>query len=94
MTHTERLRTIVLINVASVLEKCDEQILPALYSKVGASFEATPTQLGKITLARAFMQALSSPLAGVISTNNISNECIDVHIYMHSLVSYLHRRTN
>ena len=40
-------------------------MLPALYSRVGASFGATPTQLGNITLARAFLQALASPLAGV-----------------------------
>ena len=91
--------TTSLINAASVLEKCDEQILPALYSRVGASLHATPTQLGfgltstdqrralalraprlnshsryarlsfarYITLARAFVQALSSPLAGVSS---------------------------
>lgn len=60
-------RTTLLINAASILEKCDEQILPALYSRVGASLSATPTQLGYITLARAFVQALSSPLAGVSS---------------------------
>jgi MFS family permease len=60
-------RTTVLINLASILEKCDEQILPALYSRVGASFQATPAQLGNITLARALAQALSSPLAGVAS---------------------------
>lgn len=61
-------RTTILINTASVLEKCDEQILPALYSRVGASLHATPSQLGYITLARAFVQALTSPLAGVAST--------------------------
>jgi predicted MFS family arabinose efflux permease len=60
-------RTTILINAASVLEKCEEQILPALYSRVGASFNATPTQLGNITLARSFMQALASPLAGIAS---------------------------
>ncbi|WPT16723.1 hypothetical protein PSENEW3_00004731 [Picochlorum sp. SENEW3] len=60
-------RTTILINTASVLEKCDEQILPALYSRVGASLHATPSQLGYITLARAFVQALTSPLAGVAS---------------------------
>lgn len=60
-------RTTLLINAASVLEKCEEQILPALYSRVGASFNATPTQLGNITLARSFMQALASPLAGIAS---------------------------
>ncbi len=45
--------------------RCDEQILPAVYAWVGASFDATPTQLGAITLGRAMMQALSSPLGGV-----------------------------
>jgi MFS family permease len=60
-------KTTVLINAASVLEKCDEQILPALYSRVGASLNASPTQLGYITLARAFVQALTSSLAGFAS---------------------------
>ncbi|KAL4545028.1 hypothetical protein Ndes2526B_g02147 [Nannochloris sp. 'desiccata'] len=60
-------RTTLLINAASILEKCEEQILPALYSRVGASFRATPTELGNITLARSFMQALASPLAGIAS---------------------------
>lgn len=45
--------------------RCDEQILPAVYAWVGASFQATPAQLGYITLGRALMQALSSPLGGV-----------------------------
>ncbi|PSC76181.1 MFS general substrate transporter [Micractinium conductrix] len=58
-------RSVVLVNIASVLEKCDEQILPAVYAWVGASFKATPTQLGAITLGRAMMQALSSPLGGI-----------------------------
>lgn len=65
MNMNARLRTIILINLASILEKCDEQILPALYARVGATFDATPTQLGNITLARAFMQAISSPFAGI-----------------------------
>lgn len=63
----DSLKTTVLIQAASVLEKCDEQILPALYSRVGASLDASPTQLGYITLARAFVQALTSPLAGFAS---------------------------
>jgi hypothetical protein len=60
-------RTVLLINAASVLEKIDEQILPALYSRIGLSFNATPAQLGYITLGRAMMQALASPLGAVAS---------------------------
>ncbi|KAL6782703.1 hypothetical protein ACKKBG_A07800 [Auxenochlorella protothecoides x Auxenochlorella symbiontica] len=62
-----RTRTVILIAAASILEKCDEQILPALYAWVGAAFQATPTQLGNLALARAMMQALASPLGGVSS---------------------------
>lgn len=41
------------------------QMLPAVYRFIGASWEATPTQLGYITLSRALVQALSSPIGGI-----------------------------
>lgn len=47
------------------MERSDEQILPSLYSRVGRSFHATPTHLGFITLARAVVQALASPIGGI-----------------------------
>ena len=42
------------------------QLLPALYSFVGRSFHADPQQLGVLTFSRAVVQALASPLAGVL----------------------------
>lgn len=62
----ERGRTTLVINLASIMERVDEQLLPALYSRVGASFSADPEQLGILTFARAVVQALASPLAGVL----------------------------
>ncbi|KAL4424385.1 hypothetical protein ABPG75_001686, partial [Micractinium tetrahymenae] len=59
------LRTAALVNLAAVLERCDEQMLPAVYRFIGASWGATPTQLGYLTLCRALVQALSSPLGGI-----------------------------
>lgn len=41
----ERGRTTLVINLASVMERVDEQLLPALYSRVGASFAADPEQV-------------------------------------------------
>lgn len=55
--------------------RCDEQILPAVYNWVGASFQATPKQLGAITLGRAMMQALSSPLGGVAGEGAAAGCC-------------------
>eukprot|EP00884_Botryococcus_braunii_P012902 jgi/Botrbrau1/21612/Bobra.43_1s0016.1 len=65
MRENERFRTTVLINLASVMERCDEQILPAVYAFIAKSWKATPTELGMLSLARALVQALSSPIGGV-----------------------------
>ena len=62
----DRGRTTLVINLASIMERVDEQLLPALYSRVGASFAADPEQLGVLTFARAVVQELASPLAGVL----------------------------
>ena len=51
-----RFRTTVLMNLASVVEKADEQVLPAVYYFVGRSLNATPAQLGTLTLCRALVQ--------------------------------------
>lgn len=47
------------------MERSDEQLLPSLYRYVGASFDATPSALGLITLARAVVQSLASPFGGI-----------------------------
>ena len=54
-----RFRTTVLMNLASVVEKADEQVLPAVYYFVGRSLNATPAQLGTLTLCRALVQVPS-----------------------------------
>ena len=42
------------------------QLLPALFRFVGHSFQADPEQLGTLTFSRAVVQALASPLAGIL----------------------------
>lgn len=62
----DRRRTTWCVNAAAVVERVDEQLLPALYRYVGASFGAKPSQLGALTLARALAQAVASPAAGLL----------------------------
>uniref|UniRef100_A0A804M640 Uncharacterized protein n=1 Tax=Zea mays TaxID=4577 RepID=A0A804M640_MAIZE len=38
--------SLVLINLASILERADENLLPAVYKEVSAAFDAGPTDLG------------------------------------------------
>ena len=61
-----RWRTSVCLNLAMVFERADEVILPAAYSFVARSFSATPSDLANITLARALVQAVCSPIGGIL----------------------------
>ncbi|KAG9440911.1 hypothetical protein H6P81_021076 [Aristolochia fimbriata] len=58
--------SLILINMASIMERADENLLPAVYREVSEAFRAGPTELGYLTFIRNFVQALSSPLAGVL----------------------------
>jgi MFS family permease len=66
LTAAARKRTAALVNLAMVVEQANEQMLPAVYLFVGTSLSATPSQLGTLTLCRALVQTLSSPLSGVL----------------------------
>ncbi|GJP40943.1 hypothetical protein CLOM_g601 [Closterium sp. NIES-68] len=58
-----RLRTLVLVNIAAIVERADEALLPAVYNEVGQAFHASPQALGTLTLVRALVQAFTCPLA-------------------------------
>jgi MFS family permease len=79
----DRGRTTFCVNASAIIERVDEQLLPALYRFVGASFHARPSQLGNLTLARALAQAIASPLAGILGQhlNRITVLCIGAAIW-------------
>jgi uncharacterized membrane protein SpoIIM required for sporulation len=59
--------SLILINMASILEKADENLLPAVYKEVSEAFNAGPTELGYLTFIMNFVQSVSSPFAGRMS---------------------------
>ncbi|ERN17569.1 hypothetical protein AMTR_s00059p00134890 [Amborella trichopoda] len=52
--------------MASIMERADENLLPAVYKEVSDAFNAGPTELGYLTFIRNFVQALASPIAGIL----------------------------
>jgi hypothetical protein len=72
-----KLRTSILLCLACVVEGADMAVLPALYFFIARSLHASPSQLGVLTLCRALMQAISSPL-----------RCISI-LYMHTIIFLL-----
>lgn len=60
--------TLILVNLASIMEKADEVLLPAVYNEVGAALHTTPTGLGSLTLFRSLIQASCYPLAAYMAS--------------------------
>ncbi|RZC45532.1 hypothetical protein C5167_038476 [Papaver somniferum] len=58
--------SLILINMAAIMERADENLLPSVYKEVSETFNAGPTDLGYLTFILRFVQALSSPLAGIL----------------------------
>lgn len=58
--------SLILINMASIMERADENLLPSVYKEVSEAFGAGPTDLGYLTFIRNFVQAMASPLAGIL----------------------------
>ncbi|GAY42760.1 hypothetical protein CUMW_069370 [Citrus unshiu] len=61
--------SLILINLAAIMERADENLLPSVYKEVSEAFNAGPSDLGYLTFIRNFVQGLSSPLAGVLVIN-------------------------
>ncbi|XP_058777889.1 uncharacterized protein LOC131652129 isoform X1 [Vicia villosa] len=61
--------SLILINLAAIMERADENLLPSVYKEVSEAFNAGPSDLGYLTFIRNFVQGLSSPLAGILVIN-------------------------
>lgn len=55
--------------MASIMERADENLLPAVYKEVSETFSAGPSDLGYLTFVRNFVQGLTSPVAGILAIN-------------------------
>ncbi|KAG9135819.1 hypothetical protein Leryth_002536 [Lithospermum erythrorhizon] len=58
--------SLLIINMAAIMERADENLLPAVYKEVSEAFSAGPSDLGYLTFVRNFVQGLASPVAGVL----------------------------
>ncbi|KAM7529745.1 hypothetical protein LguiB_033155 [Lonicera macranthoides] len=61
--------SLIIINMAAIMERADENLLPSVYKEVSEAFNAGPSDLGYLTFMRNFVQGLASPLAGVLVIN-------------------------
>ncbi|KAK4347950.1 hypothetical protein RND71_034289 [Anisodus tanguticus] len=55
--------------MAPIMERADENLLPAVYKEVSETFKAGPSDLGYLTFIRNFVQGIASPVAGILVIN-------------------------
>jgi predicted MFS family arabinose efflux permease len=84
-----RRRTLVLVNLTSMLEKADEVLLPAVYREVGLALGVSVTALGSLTLCRALVQALSFPLAAYASARHDRARVVAVGAFLWAAATFL-----
>ncbi|KAM0907811.1 hypothetical protein ACQ4PT_015877 [Festuca glaucescens] len=82
-------RTLLLVNLAAIMERADEALLPAVYKEVGAALHATPMGLGALTLYRSFVQAACYPLAAYAAVRYNRAHVIAVGAFLWAAATFL-----
>uniref|UniRef100_A0ACD5X524 Uncharacterized protein n=1 Tax=Avena sativa TaxID=4498 RepID=A0ACD5X524_AVESA len=92
MSSDERRRrqwTLAIVTVASLLERADEALLPAVYKEVGAALGASPAALGSLTLCRALVQAVCYPLAACAAARHDRARVVAVGAFLWAAATML-----
>ncbi|KAK7247430.1 hypothetical protein RIF29_42313 [Crotalaria pallida] len=81
--------TLVLVNLAGIMERADESLLPGAYKEVGAALHADPTALGSLTLFRSFIQSLCYPIAAYLATRHNRAHVIALGAFLWAAATFL-----
>ncbi|XP_021743526.1 uncharacterized protein LOC110709628 [Chenopodium quinoa] len=81
--------TLILVNLAGIMEKADESILPGVYKEVGEALHADPTKLGSLTLLRSIVQSACYPLAVYLSARHNRAHVIALGAFLWAAATFL-----
>lgn len=81
--------TLVLINLASVMEMADETVLPGVYREVGKDLNINPAGLGSLSLYRSLIQCLCYPLAAFLAIRHNRANVIALGAFLWSAATFL-----
>ncbi|KAJ0231142.1 UNE2 [Hirschfeldia incana] len=81
--------TLILVNLAGIMERADESLLPGVYKEVGAALHTDPTGLGSLTLLRSMVQAVCYPLAAYMSVRHNRAHVIALGAFLWSAATFL-----
>ena len=81
--------TLVLVNLAAILERADEALLPAVYKEVGAALHVSPAGLGSLTLFRSIVQSSCYPLAAYMAARHNRTHVIALGAFLWATATFL-----
>ncbi|KAK9270826.1 hypothetical protein L1049_026412 [Liquidambar formosana] len=81
--------TLVLVNLAGIMERADESLLPGVYKEVGAALHTDPTGLGSLTLFRSIVQSSCYPLAVYLSVHHDRTHVIALGAFLWAAATFL-----
>ncbi|KAJ0097053.1 hypothetical protein Patl1_27246 [Pistacia atlantica] len=81
--------TLILVNLAGIMERADESLLPGVYKEVGAALHTDPTGLGSLTLFRSIVQSSCYPLAAYLATRHNRAHVISLGAFLWAAATFL-----
>ncbi|GLJ49766.1 hypothetical protein SUGI_1056730 [Cryptomeria japonica] len=81
--------TLVLVNLAGIMEKADEALLPGVYREVGLALHTSPTGLGSLTLLRSLTQAACFPVAAYLAVHHNRAHVIALGAFLWAFATFL-----
>ncbi|KAG8373359.1 hypothetical protein BUALT_Bualt11G0016000 [Buddleja alternifolia] len=80
---------LILVNLAGIMERADESLLPGVYKEVGAALHADPTRLGSLTLFRSIVQSSCYPLAAYLAVRHNRAHVIAAGAFLWAAATFL-----
>ncbi|KAG8642877.1 hypothetical protein MANES_12G136000v8 [Manihot esculenta] len=81
--------SLVLVNLAAIMERADESLLPGVYKEVGAALHTDPTGLGSLTLFRSIVQSSCYPLAAYLASRHNRAHVIALGTFLWAAATFL-----
>ncbi|KAH9690769.1 MFS domain-containing protein [Citrus sinensis] len=81
--------TLFLVNLAGIMERADESLLPGVYKEVGAALHTDPTGLGSLTLFRSIVQASCYPIAAYLAIRHNRAHVIALGAFLWAAATFL-----
>ncbi|GLT93822.1 hypothetical protein SLE2022_115960 [Rubroshorea leprosula] len=81
--------TLVLVNLAGIVERADESLLPGVYKEVGAELHTDPIGLGSLTLFRSIVQSSCYPIAAYLAVRYNRAHVIALGAFLWAAATFL-----